>query len=89
MSKDLHITPNPQVVETEISENEIALVNLDTKKIYSMNPTGIFIWRKLKNGESPANIAKAMEQEFDVSQDKAQKDTVAWLSILQEHGLLS
>ena len=89
MSKKHSVTINPQVVETELGENEIALVNLNTKKIYSMNPTGIFIWRRLKKGDSPADIAKAMEQEFDVSQDKAQKDTLAWLSILQQHGLLA
>ena len=72
MSSQGHVRPDPQVVDTDIDEGEVALLHLGTKTYFSLNVTGALIWRHLKQGLSLDDVSSRLQAEFDV--DRAQAD---------------
>ena len=79
---------DPQVVDTELGHDEIALVHMQTKRIYTMNPVGLFIWNAIKDNKSAEQIASALTAEFSVTNEQAQTDLEHWLKDLKQHKLL-
>ncbi len=80
--------PHPEVVDTELDDQEIALLHLQSKTYYSLNVTGRFIWRSLKRGWSPEKIAKELENEFSVQHEQAQASVRKLIDELLEQQLL-
>ena len=72
MSSQGHVRPDPEVVDTDIDEGEVALLHLGTKTYFSLNVTGALIWRHLKQGLSLDDVSSRLQAEFDV--DRAQAD---------------
>ena len=72
MSSQGNVRPDPEVVDTDIDEGEVALLHLGTKTYFSLNVTGARIWRHLKQGLSLDEVSSRLQAEFDV--DRAQAD---------------
>ena len=72
MSSQGQIRPDPDVVDTDIDDGEVALLHLGTKTYFSLNVTGARIWRHLKEGLSLDDVSGRLQAEFDV--DRAQAD---------------
>ena len=64
---------NPDVVDTEIDDQETALLHLGTKTYFSLNVTGGRIWRYLKEGVSLEEICERLQVEFDVDREQAER----------------
>lgn len=70
MDSDAHV-PYEHIVFTEFEGGEGVLVDLDEKKYFQLNETGLFIWRRLEKGMTAAEIATELAAEYDVSLERA------------------
>jgi hypothetical protein len=75
------IKPDPDVVVTELDDQEAVLLHLGTKMYYTLNETGIRIWQLLSEGHSISEASDGIHNEYDITPDAAQKSV---LSITQE-----
>jgi hypothetical protein len=79
--------PHPQVVDTELDEGEIVLLHLESKIYFSLNPTGLRIWRGLKEGLNLREISQRLQEEFDVAGDVADRSVLALVTELCKENL--
>jgi hypothetical protein len=82
--------PHPQVLFTEIDDGTGVLLHLDTKFYYTLNATGVAVWKALRDGAAasvPA-IAERLAAEFRVGPAEAQGDVDALLRELRADGLV-
>jgi hypothetical protein len=60
----------------------------DLASIYSFNGTGSLIWRLLDSPRTPTDLIEAIEREYDVGREQAQKDVTHFLEDMLSVGLL-
>jgi len=84
---DDKISPSSEVVDTTLNEGEVVLLHLESKMYYSLNPTGERIWRGLKEGVSLNEISQRLQDEFDVSEQDADRSVVDLVNELCEQKL--
>jgi hypothetical protein len=60
----------------------------DLASIYSFNPTGSLIWRLLDSPRSLSDLIAAVEREYEVGREQAQKDVTQFLNDMLSVGLL-
>lgn len=65
--------PDPQVVFTQIDENEAVLLHLGTKMYYSLNETGVRLWQMIESGLETEVIIAKLQEDFDITPKKAKK----------------
>ena len=64
---------DPEVIATELENNEAVLLHLGTKKYYSLNETGLRIWQMLSEGASLLRVHETLQNEYDIAPDHAEK----------------
>jgi len=67
------VQPDPDVVLTELDDNEAVLLHLETKMYYTLNETGIRIWQLLSEGHSVGEACEIIHNDYDILPDAAQK----------------
>ena len=84
-------TPHPHshVVYTEFDGREAVLVDLNTKRYYTLNETAMLIWRGLEAGKTTAQIAREICDSYDVSEEHAELSIERLVTSLAAHRLLS
>ncbi len=72
---DLHnkIKPDPDVVVTELEDKEAVLLHLGTRKYFTLNETGLRIWQLMSSGLAPVDIGARLQDEYDLSPEKARE----------------
>lgn len=70
---DRKIEPYSEVTCTEL-DDEAVLLNIETKIYYTLNQPGVYVWRLIKNGHSPSEIAQRVQEEFAVDRETAEKN---------------
>ena len=60
----------------------------ETGSSFTVNQTGLFILKLLKEGKSQEEIVEALTEEFDVSREEAARDLIDFLEQLRLNGLL-
>lgn len=72
--------------------DEVFVLMFDSRIHWLKNPTAKTVWQALAaagpSGITPRDLARTMTDEFEVELETALADTVAFLSILQEKGLV-
>lgn len=69
-----------------VSENGF-IFNPLTGDSFSVNQTGVFILRKMKEGDSNEDIMKALQEEYELDAYTAEKDLYDFLSLLKSYQL--
>ena len=69
-----------------VSENGFIFDPL-TGDSFSVNQTGVFILRKMKEGDSNEDIMKALQEEYELDTYTAEKDLYDFLSLLKSYQL--
>ncbi|HUO50997.1 MAG TPA: PqqD family protein [Gemmatimonadaceae bacterium] len=64
------------------------LLNLRTKRYYSLNETGTRIWELLLEGRTEEEIIGAMCGEFDVGEDVARREIAMVIAALRAQDLI-
>ncbi len=60
----------------------------ETGNSYTVNQTGLFIIKLLKEGKNEEEIVKALTEEFEIGEDEAKRDLVDFLEQLRLYGLV-
>lgn len=81
--------PNPNVVSTTLDDEEAVLLDLETRRYYSLNETGARIWTLLKDDQPVDAIAEALNAEWEISADDAREHIERLLAELEEEGLVT
>ena len=84
MTSDQRVQLHPQVVDTDLDGDELALLHLETKTYYSLNATGRRIWNGLKQQLSLSEISSRLQEEFQVDAQTADVSVIRLLHDLQQ-----
>ena len=79
--------PSPDVVFREL-EGEAVLLNLDTGMYFGLNATGVRMWQLIEQHRTLERVLASLEREFDAPATQLQAELLAWVSQLEQHGLL-
>ena len=78
-----------EYVLTEIGDEIIACSVGDGKpRVVTLNETGVVLWHLLEAGSTESELAKALAQQFDVSEEQACRDAASFIEALKKHGIL-
>ena len=83
-------TPSPKVLFTEIDDGTGVLLHLDTKFYYTLNATGVVVWKALadRSAASTGAIADRIVAAFRVEREVAERDVAALIAELLDGGLV-
>jgi hypothetical protein len=80
---------NPKCLLTELDDGTGVVLHLDTKLYYTLNETGVFVWKELEAAPQPAEaLAAALLENFEVEPDRATLDLALVLETLVSEGLV-
>lgn len=91
MNQAQRFAQNPQVLLTELGDGTGVLLHLDTKFYYTLNDTGIFVWKALTDAtcQTSTALAARLAEVFNVSVETAHRDVEAILTEMANEGLVS
>jgi hypothetical protein len=67
MPDNVVVRPRSDVIARRLGRS-VVLVDLESNRIYELNPTGARIWELLTEGCDRAAIARTLEQEFETAE---------------------
>ena len=73
LTLDQRLRAHPDVVDTELDGDEVALLHLESHSYYSLNRTGRRIWQGVKEGLSLREISRRLQEEFRVEAETADR----------------
>ena len=76
---------------TELLDNvEGIILDLDNLHYYTLNSTGLFIWKQLRSGlpQTSEQLSEALSQSFSQSTDAVAADLTIFLEELEGNGLI-
>jgi len=74
---------------TELADGTGVLLHLETKFYYTLNPTGVEVWKALGGGaKTEREVAAKISEEFEVDVETAFTDVSAVLSMMLSEGLV-
>lgn len=86
---DVKLRSNPRCILTELEDRTGVLLNIDTKFYFTLNDTGVFLWKQLAQGPcSSEELAQRLSSEFDVSSQQALPDVQALVAELEANRLI-
>jgi hypothetical protein len=81
---------HPKCLLTELDDGTGVVLHLDTKLYYTLNETGVFVWKELD--ASPNGIeglVQRLTESFEVETERARADVDAVLRTLLDEGLVA
>ena len=81
--------PHSHVVYTEFDGREAVLVDLNTKRYYTLNETAMLVWRGLERGQTRAEIVRELCERYEVDEEHAAQSIERLMTSLAAHRLLS
>lgn len=76
------------VVSRKVGDR-LVVVNLQTNRIYELNPTASRLWELLETGCDRGELEQAMLQEFDVREPDLSVNLDETLTLLSSKGLIA
>lgn len=70
-------------------DGEAVLLSPSAGSSYNLNPVGTFIWKRLDGKHTPADIATAICEVYEVEFEQALQDVQAILADMRTNNLLS
>jgi Coenzyme PQQ synthesis protein D (PqqD) len=77
-----------EVVSRKVGDR-LVVVNLQTNRIYELNPTAARLWELLGPGRERAELEQVMLEEFDVQQPELSGQLDETLAVLSSEGLIA
>ena len=65
------------------------LVNLQTNRIFELNRTGARLWELLEDAPSESEIVEQLGAEFEVSQERLEREVRSTIDSLLDEALIS
>ena len=81
---------NPFAVMAEQFDGTGLVFNPESNAAVALNKTGVYLWNRLKNGATEAEMIADLLETYDgVTEEKASADVKAFLEELRSRSLLS
>ena len=81
---------NRDVILTEMGDGHAVLLHLDTKFYYTLNATGVTVWKKLDGASATREeIAEELSKRFRVEPEAAARDLEPVLAEMLAEGLVA
>ena len=84
-----HFQADPDVLFTQLGDNEGVLLHLATQYYYSLNETGLAIWKGVTDGMSLGDVATALRQEYEIEEAGAWQHVNDFVMHLRKMKLLT
>ncbi len=88
MTGETRYRPDPSIVFTQLDEDNAALLSLKTKGYYSLNETGLHLWKCLEKGMTTTEILALLEQKYTMEQTQATVIITDFLDELWQAGII-
>jgi Coenzyme PQQ synthesis protein D (PqqD) len=88
MQRDYVLRRQEDVVSRKIADR-LVVVNLQTNRIYELNPTATRLWELLETGHDRAELERVMLEEFDVHGSELSANLDETLAALSTEGLIA
>lgn len=85
---DIRFAPAPEVLYTELDDSEAILLHTRTLDYFSLNETGVVIWKALGAECTLAEIAAALLDAFEVGEAEALAHAERFVADAEAAGLL-
>jgi len=82
------LSVSSDAVFTRLSDDSATILNLTTKRYYSLNSTGIRIWELVEAGKPGGEIKEILVAEYDVDVERARQRVDVFFEELLAEGLL-
>jgi len=79
---DARLKAADDVILTELEDSEAVVLNLQTKMYYTLNSTGVRIWHLMCDGLTLRQVSEHIQNEFDVTAEKAEGSTLRLINEL-------
>jgi hypothetical protein len=83
----MHYTISPDAAFAAVEDGAVVL-HMGTKRYYSLNETGTFVWRRLEHGIARAEIVAQVVDEYDVGIAEAEMAVARLLEELVQETLI-
>jgi hypothetical protein len=78
------------VLLTELGDGQAVLLHLDTKFYFTLNATGVAVWKRLERaGATEAELAEELSERFQVDVAAATRDLEPLLAEMIAEGLVA
>ncbi len=81
------MTIPPQVMAREVGDETIIL-DLASGTYFGLDPVGAWIWQLMSEDKTLAEICEVMLEEYEVSREQLERDTLRLAQELVEQGLI-
>jgi coenzyme PQQ synthesis protein D (PqqD) len=82
------VARNPEVVCTVLEDGAV-LLNMETRRYYSLNQSGLEVWQALGAGADESALAGALQARFDVDADRALEAVSSFVGELERERLVT
>jgi hypothetical protein len=79
---------NEDVLFQEL-QGEAVLLNLKTGVYFGLDGVGTRIWQLLGEHEALSEVVRAMQREYDVTEERCTEDVMALVTRMVDHGLMT
>ncbi|WP_025028999.1 PqqD family protein [Caldalkalibacillus mannanilyticus] len=86
--KKIKIECSQNVVITMI-DDEAVLLDIEGDTYFGLDPTGLFIWKKLNEGLSYETIENEVKLVYDVTSEEFQSDFICFIKQMEEKRLVN
>ena len=83
----MHYTISPDAAFAAVEDGAVVL-HMGTKRYYSLNETGAFVWRRLEDGIARGEIVAQVVNEYDVGIAEAEMAVARLLEELAQERLI-
>lgn len=83
----MHYTVSPDAAFAAVEDGAVVL-HMRTKRYYSLNETGTFVWRRLEDGMARTEIVAHVVDEYDVGIAEAEIAVARLLEELMQESLI-
>jgi outer membrane protein assembly factor BamB len=83
----MHFTISPEAAFAAVEDGAVVL-HMGTKRYYSLNETGTFVWRRLEDGVTRSAIVAQVVDAYDVGITEAEMAVTRLLDELQQEQLI-
>lgn len=80
---------NPLIVLREEFDDWAVLFDPDSGNAYGLDPTGVFIWKKIDGNNTVADIVSSIKSDFDDVSDDVENEVESFLQELEEKGYIT
>ena len=78
----------PDIVATDFDGKDAVVLNLATKKYYTLNETATAIWSGIEEKKAVSHLVDLLVERFEVSAEKARASVIETLLRLQAQDLV-